>query len=59
MANTAPVPWIGAPLEDADGALAQAIATQGCDGDCALFAVDLMTTASPRYCCYAVRGRES
>ena len=41
MANTAPVPWIGEPQEDADGALTQAIATQGCDGDCTLFAVDL------------------
>jgi len=41
MANTAPVPWIGEPLEDAGGALAQAIATQGCDEDCSLFAVDL------------------
>ena len=58
MANTAPVPWIGA-LEDADGALSRAIATQGCDGDCALFAIDLMTTASPRCCCYAARGRGS
>jgi hypothetical protein len=41
MANSAPVPWIGEPVEDADGALARAIASQGCDGDCALFAVDL------------------
>ena len=47
MANTAPVPWIGEPLEDAGGALAQAIATQGCDGDCALFAVDLDDDSQP------------
>ncbi|WP_312728315.1 DUF4153 domain-containing protein [Stutzerimonas kunmingensis] len=47
MANTAPVPWIGEPLEDAGGALSQAIATQGCDGDCALFAVDLDDDSQP------------
>ncbi|MCW3147515.1 DUF4153 domain-containing protein [Stutzerimonas stutzeri] len=47
MANTAPVPWIGEPLEDVDGVLAQAIATQGCDGDCALFAVDLDADSQP------------
>ena len=59
MANTAPVPWIGEPLEDAGGALAQAIATQGCDGDCARSPSIWMTTASPRCCCYAVRGSGS
>ncbi len=47
MANTAAVPWIGEPLEDAGGSLARAIATQGCDRDCTLFAVDLDDDSQP------------